>query len=45
MKSRLLDTLRERVLFYDGAMGTQLQARELDRRGLRRQAPKAATTT
>src|SRR5262245_9495509 len=29
MKSRLLDTLAERVLFYDGGMGTQLQAREL----------------
>jgi 5-methyltetrahydrofolate--homocysteine methyltransferase len=29
MKSRLLDALRDRVLFYDGAMGTQLQAREL----------------
>ena len=29
MTSRLLDLLRERVLFYDGAMGTQLQAREL----------------
>jgi 5-methyltetrahydrofolate--homocysteine methyltransferase len=27
--SRLLDTLRERVLFYDGAMGTQIQARSL----------------
>jgi 5-methyltetrahydrofolate--homocysteine methyltransferase len=29
MKSRLLETLAERVLFYDGAMGTQIQAREL----------------
>ncbi len=29
MTSRLLDTLRERVLFYDGAMGTQIQARAL----------------
>src|SRR5437667_5902033 len=29
MKTRFLDTLRERVLFYDGAMGTQLQARSL----------------
>jgi 5-methyltetrahydrofolate--homocysteine methyltransferase len=29
MKSRLLDTLAARVLFYDGGMGTQLQAREL----------------
>ncbi|MBI1797715.1 MAG: methionine synthase [Candidatus Eisenbacteria bacterium] len=29
MNSRLLDTLRERVLFYDGGMGTQLQARQL----------------
>ena len=29
MDSRLLDTLRERVLFYDGAMGTQIQARNL----------------
>ena len=29
MKSRLLDTLRERVLIYDGAMGTQIQARSL----------------
>ena len=30
MTSRLLDLLRERVLFFDGAMGTQLQARELE---------------
>ena len=46
MKSRSLDDpLRERVLVYDGAMGTQIQARELDGRRLRRQAPKAATTT
>ncbi len=29
MKSRLLEVLRDRVLFFDGAMGTQLQAREL----------------
>jgi len=29
MKSLLLDTLRERVLIYDGAMGTQLQAANL----------------
>jgi 5-methyltetrahydrofolate--homocysteine methyltransferase len=29
MTSRLLETLADRVLFYDGAMGTQLQAREL----------------
>ncbi len=29
MTSRLLDALRTRVLFYDGAMGTQLQARAL----------------
>src|SRR5690349_16765831 len=29
LKSLLLSTLRERVLFYDGAMGTQLQARQL----------------
>src|SRR5512134_534903 len=29
MKSRLLETLSQRVLFYDGAMGTQIQAREL----------------
>ena len=29
MKSRLLDVLAERVLFYDGGMGTQLQARNL----------------
>ena len=29
MNSRFLDLLRERVLFFDGAMGTQLQAREL----------------
>src|SRR5881409_1264211 len=29
MKTRFLDTLRERVLFYDGAMGTQLQAKSL----------------
>ena len=29
MKSRLLETLSDRVLFYDGGMGTQLQAREL----------------
>src|SRR5205809_535668 len=29
MKSPFLDTLRQRVLVYDGAMGTQLQAREL----------------
>jgi len=27
--SRYLDTLRERVLFFDGGMGTQIQAREL----------------
>ncbi len=27
--SLLLETLRERVLFYDGGMGTQVQAREL----------------
>src|SRR2546428_5250770 len=29
MQSRLLETLADRVLVYDGAMGTQLQAREL----------------
>ena len=29
MTSRLLDCLADRVLFYDGGMGTQLQAREL----------------
>ncbi len=29
MKSRLLQSLAERVLFYDGGMGTQLQARAL----------------
>src|SRR5262245_26964235 len=29
MPSRLLEALADRVLFYDGAMGTQLQAREL----------------
>ena len=29
MTSRFLDLLRERVLFFDGGMGTQLQAREL----------------
>src|SRR5262249_4460235 len=29
MKSRFLDTLRHRVLIYDGAMGTQIQARNL----------------
>jgi 5-methyltetrahydrofolate--homocysteine methyltransferase len=29
MKSRLLETLADRVLFYDGGMGTQIQAREL----------------
>jgi 5-methyltetrahydrofolate--homocysteine methyltransferase len=29
MNRRFLDLLRERVLFFDGAMGTQLQAREL----------------
>src|SRR6266496_6787176 len=29
MTSRLLETLRTRVLFYDGAMGTQIQARSL----------------
>ena len=29
MTSRLLETLRERVVFYDGAMGTQIQARSL----------------
>src|SRR5262245_43598040 len=29
MTSRFLETLRERVLFFDGGMGTQLQAREL----------------
>jgi 5-methyltetrahydrofolate--homocysteine methyltransferase len=29
MNSRFLDTLRDRVLIYDGAMGTQIQAQEL----------------
>jgi 5-methyltetrahydrofolate--homocysteine methyltransferase len=29
MPSRLLEALADRVLFYDGAMGTQLQARDL----------------
>ena len=29
MTSLLLETLRDRVLFYDGAMGTQIQARNL----------------
>ena len=29
MTSRLLDTLRQRVLFFDGAMGTQIQDRNL----------------
>ncbi len=29
MTSRLLESLAERVLFYDGGMGTQLQARDL----------------
>ena len=29
MTSRLLETLAERVLFYDGGMGTQIQARDL----------------
>ncbi len=29
MRSRLLDTLAERVLIYDGAMGTQIQAADL----------------
>ena len=29
MTSRFLDALRERVLVFDGAMGTQIQAREL----------------
>jgi len=29
MESRYLEALRERVLLFDGAMGTQLQAREL----------------
>src|SRR5947207_8435467 len=29
MTSRFLEALRERVLFFDGGMGTQLQAREL----------------
>ena len=29
MKSLFLDTLRERILFFDGGMGTQLQARNL----------------
>ena len=29
MKSRFLDTVRQRVLLFDGAMGTQLQDREL----------------
>jgi 5-methyltetrahydrofolate--homocysteine methyltransferase len=29
LHSRFLDTLRERVLIFDGAMGTQLQARDL----------------
>ena len=27
--SRFLDQLRDRVLFFDGGMGTQVQAREL----------------
>ena len=30
MHSAYLDALRQRVLFFDGAMGTQIQARELD---------------
>ncbi|OGF17794.1 MAG: methionine synthase [Candidatus Eisenbacteria bacterium RBG_16_71_46] len=29
MSSRFLEALRQRVLFFDGAMGTQIQAREL----------------
>src|SRR5436309_15723426 len=29
MTSRFLEALRERVLFFDGGMGTQLQVREL----------------
>ena len=29
MQSRLLEVLRDRVLFFDGGMGTQLQARDL----------------
>ena len=29
MSSPYLDLLRERVLFFDGGMGTQIQAREL----------------
>ena len=29
MKSPLLETLRQRVLIYDGAMGTQIQAAQL----------------
>jgi len=29
MSSRILDTLRNQVLFFDGAMGTQIQARDL----------------
>jgi 5-methyltetrahydrofolate--homocysteine methyltransferase len=29
MKSPILEALRERVLIYDGAMGTQIQARQL----------------
>src|SRR5437773_6225118 len=29
MQSRLLEALADRVLVYDGAMGTQIQAREL----------------
>src|SRR5437879_1720258 len=29
MESRFLDVLRGRVLLYDGAMGTQIQAQEL----------------
>ena len=45
MNSRFLDTLRDRVLIYDGAMGTQIQARSSPPRTSAASAPRAATTT
>jgi hypothetical protein len=45
MTSRFLDALRERVLFFDGGMGTQLQARELSATTSAASAGKAATIT
>jgi len=45
VKSLLLETLRQRVLVYDGAMGTQIQAAGLTADDSVASAGKAATTT